>query len=338
MVSGRSASSSLASLSRYLYHQRWLWSVPSGLAPALPLSAIAQLLSILTEYVTQPTRPLGAGREQVSTLGLDAGRMPKPDMAPPLPSSLRRPLCRGASTEHACCSPTHHLSSQLGDFGLWFLLDLPLLRDQWFEQGHQQTSLPGWPLESGRLSGVGGQGLYAESLPISSRPTTASAGPQSPAFGRVPLRLQWGRHHHHGSGAPDSGTCHPSQPLPPRSVIIPGHSPVSGVGADGNAASLGPYGLRPIPGQCGKGPEVLRARVGWAQTLPSCPRTSPRGRLRLRRGTRAWSSTSSSHLIQPPPRTGEARPPSHLAPVPLSPSGPEGLSLNLENQGRGCCL
>lgn len=49
LVSGRSASSSLASLSRYLYHQRWLWSVPPGLAPALPLSAIAQLLSILTE-------------------------------------------------------------------------------------------------------------------------------------------------------------------------------------------------------------------------------------------------------------------------------------------------
>lgn len=49
LVSGRSASSSLASLSRYLYHQRWLWSVPSGLAPALPLSAIALLLSILTE-------------------------------------------------------------------------------------------------------------------------------------------------------------------------------------------------------------------------------------------------------------------------------------------------
>ncbi|XP_029802993.1 KICSTOR complex protein SZT2 isoform X7 [Suricata suricatta] len=49
LVSGRSASSSLASLSRYLYHQRWLWSIPSGLAPALPLSAIAQLLSVLTE-------------------------------------------------------------------------------------------------------------------------------------------------------------------------------------------------------------------------------------------------------------------------------------------------
>lgn len=60
LVSGRSASSSLASLSRYLYHQRWLWSIPSGLAPALPLSAIAQLLSILTEYVTKPAGQLGA--------------------------------------------------------------------------------------------------------------------------------------------------------------------------------------------------------------------------------------------------------------------------------------
>lgn len=49
LVSGRSASSSLASLSRYLYHRRWLWSVPSGLAPTLPLSATAQLLSVLTE-------------------------------------------------------------------------------------------------------------------------------------------------------------------------------------------------------------------------------------------------------------------------------------------------
>lgn len=61
LVSGRSASSSLASLSRYLYHQRWLWSVPSGLAPALPLSAIAQLLSILTEYVIW-ARPGSSGR------------------------------------------------------------------------------------------------------------------------------------------------------------------------------------------------------------------------------------------------------------------------------------
>ncbi|XP_027693985.1 KICSTOR complex protein SZT2 isoform X1 [Vombatus ursinus] len=49
LVSGRSASSSLASLSRYLYHQRWVWTVQPALAPVLPLSAVAQLLSTLTE-------------------------------------------------------------------------------------------------------------------------------------------------------------------------------------------------------------------------------------------------------------------------------------------------
>lgn len=64
LVSGRSASSSLASLSRYLYHRRWLWSVPSGLAPTLPLSAIAQLLSVLTEYVSKPAGQLSEGRER----------------------------------------------------------------------------------------------------------------------------------------------------------------------------------------------------------------------------------------------------------------------------------
>ncbi|XP_064372150.1 KICSTOR complex protein SZT2 isoform X5 [Dromaius novaehollandiae] len=49
MVANRTASSTLASLSRYFYHQRWIWSVQSGLAPAVPLTAVAQLLSTLTE-------------------------------------------------------------------------------------------------------------------------------------------------------------------------------------------------------------------------------------------------------------------------------------------------
>ncbi|NWH79205.1 SZT2 protein, partial [Piaya cayana] len=49
MVANRTASSSLASLSRYFYHQRWIWSVQSGLAPAVPITAVAQLLSTLTE-------------------------------------------------------------------------------------------------------------------------------------------------------------------------------------------------------------------------------------------------------------------------------------------------
>ncbi|KAJ7401941.1 Protein SZT2 [Pitangus sulphuratus] len=51
MVANRTASSTLASLSRYFYHQRWIWSVQSGLAPAVPITAVAQLLSTLTELV-----------------------------------------------------------------------------------------------------------------------------------------------------------------------------------------------------------------------------------------------------------------------------------------------
>ncbi|KAM8805626.1 KICSTOR complex protein SZT2 [Eudromia elegans] len=49
MVANRTASSTLASLSRYFYHQRWIWSVQSGLAPTVPITAVAQLLSTLTE-------------------------------------------------------------------------------------------------------------------------------------------------------------------------------------------------------------------------------------------------------------------------------------------------
>ncbi|KAJ6659457.1 hypothetical protein lerEdw1_018691 [Lerista edwardsae] len=49
MVANRTASSTLASLSRYFYHQRWIWCVQSGLVPAVPITAVAQLLSTLTE-------------------------------------------------------------------------------------------------------------------------------------------------------------------------------------------------------------------------------------------------------------------------------------------------
>ncbi|KAM8930112.1 KICSTOR complex protein SZT2 [Pelodytes ibericus] len=45
----RSASSTLASLSRYFYHQRWIWSVQSGLTTSVPTAAMAQILSTLTE-------------------------------------------------------------------------------------------------------------------------------------------------------------------------------------------------------------------------------------------------------------------------------------------------
>ncbi|KAH0618709.1 hypothetical protein JD844_018144 [Phrynosoma platyrhinos] len=49
VVANRTASSTLASLSRYFYHQRWIWCVQSGLVPAVPIAAVAQLLSTLTE-------------------------------------------------------------------------------------------------------------------------------------------------------------------------------------------------------------------------------------------------------------------------------------------------
>ncbi|XP_078515442.1 KICSTOR complex protein SZT2 isoform X2 [Lissotriton helveticus] len=49
MAANRTASSTLASLSRYFYHQRWIWCVQSGMAPAVPLTAVGQILATLTE-------------------------------------------------------------------------------------------------------------------------------------------------------------------------------------------------------------------------------------------------------------------------------------------------
>uniref|UniRef100_UPI00398E855C KICSTOR complex protein SZT2 n=1 Tax=Pristiophorus japonicus TaxID=55135 RepID=UPI00398E855C len=49
MTTNRTASSTLASLSRYFYHQRWVWSVQPGLGPSVPITSAAQILSTLTE-------------------------------------------------------------------------------------------------------------------------------------------------------------------------------------------------------------------------------------------------------------------------------------------------
>ncbi|XP_053324892.1 KICSTOR complex protein SZT2 [Spea bombifrons] len=49
LTTNRSASSTLASLSRYFYHQRWIWSVQSGWATTVPTTSLAQILSTLTE-------------------------------------------------------------------------------------------------------------------------------------------------------------------------------------------------------------------------------------------------------------------------------------------------
>ncbi|XP_063057669.1 KICSTOR complex protein SZT2 isoform X2 [Engraulis encrasicolus] len=48
-AAGRTASSTLASLSRYFLHQRWVWTVQSGLGPAVSLQAVAHILSMLAD-------------------------------------------------------------------------------------------------------------------------------------------------------------------------------------------------------------------------------------------------------------------------------------------------
>ncbi|XP_045562249.1 KICSTOR complex protein SZT2 isoform X4 [Salmo salar] len=49
MAANRTASSTLASLSRYFLHQRWVWTVQSGLGATVPLQAVVHILSMLSE-------------------------------------------------------------------------------------------------------------------------------------------------------------------------------------------------------------------------------------------------------------------------------------------------
>ncbi|XP_030063288.1 KICSTOR complex protein SZT2 isoform X2 [Microcaecilia unicolor] len=49
MAANRTASSTLSSLFRYFYHQRWIWCVQSGLTPTMPITAVGQILATLTE-------------------------------------------------------------------------------------------------------------------------------------------------------------------------------------------------------------------------------------------------------------------------------------------------
>ncbi|XP_023809816.1 KICSTOR complex protein SZT2 isoform X3 [Oryzias latipes] len=49
MAASRTASSTLASLSRYFLHQRWVWAVQSGHGAAVTMQAIAHILSMLSE-------------------------------------------------------------------------------------------------------------------------------------------------------------------------------------------------------------------------------------------------------------------------------------------------
>lgn len=49
MAANRTASSTLASLSRYFFHKRWVWAVQSSHGPAVTMQAVAHILSILSE-------------------------------------------------------------------------------------------------------------------------------------------------------------------------------------------------------------------------------------------------------------------------------------------------
>ncbi|XP_051562300.1 KICSTOR complex protein SZT2-like isoform X5 [Myxocyprinus asiaticus] len=49
MAASRTASSTMASLSRYFLHQRWVWAVQNGPGTAVSLQAVAHILSMLSE-------------------------------------------------------------------------------------------------------------------------------------------------------------------------------------------------------------------------------------------------------------------------------------------------
>jgi putative flippase GtrA len=49
VAASRSASSTLASLSRYFYHRRWVWAMQRNQGPVVSIQAMGHILSILSE-------------------------------------------------------------------------------------------------------------------------------------------------------------------------------------------------------------------------------------------------------------------------------------------------
>lgn len=49
VAAGRTASSTLASLTRYFYHRRWVWAMQRSQGPTMSLQAMAHILSTLAE-------------------------------------------------------------------------------------------------------------------------------------------------------------------------------------------------------------------------------------------------------------------------------------------------
>lgn len=49
MAANRTASSTLASLSRYFLHQRWVWAMQSSQGSMMAMQAVSHILSMLSE-------------------------------------------------------------------------------------------------------------------------------------------------------------------------------------------------------------------------------------------------------------------------------------------------
>ncbi|KAM7161426.1 KICSTOR complex protein SZT2 isoform 2-T2 [Macrochelys suwanniensis] len=97
MVANRTASSTLASLSRYFYHQRWIWCIQSGLAPAVPIAAVAQLLSTLTEVRLSEGFHFASSGDGIINMVLE---LPvRVSLVPAPPSLLSQPLHRDTLSE-----------------------------------------------------------------------------------------------------------------------------------------------------------------------------------------------------------------------------------------------
>ncbi|KAI4886625.1 hypothetical protein NFI96_012743, partial [Prochilodus magdalenae] len=93
VAASRTASSTLASLSRYFLHQRWVWTVQNGPGAAVSLQAIAHILSMLSEIRLSEGFHFAASGEGIVNMVIEL------PMAVKTPKGIVAPL----DTEHHTC-------------------------------------------------------------------------------------------------------------------------------------------------------------------------------------------------------------------------------------------
>ncbi|XP_059197167.1 KICSTOR complex protein SZT2 isoform X2 [Centropristis striata] len=71
VAANRTASSTLASLSRYFLHQRWVWAVQSSHGPAVAMQAVAHILSMLSEIRTSEGFHFAASGEGIVNMVIE---------------------------------------------------------------------------------------------------------------------------------------------------------------------------------------------------------------------------------------------------------------------------